>query len=120
MTIFCFEIDGIKICHVGDLGHQLESRQIAEIGKVDILLVPVGGNFTLDAETATEVYTKLAARIVIPMHYKNERCPNFPVAGVDDFIRGKSNVTRLEVSEVEFKAGVLPAAAQIVVLTPAR
>lgn len=54
------------------------------------------------------------------MHFRNDRCPNFPVAVVDDFIKGKSNVTRLEVSEVEFKAGVLPAAAQIVVLVPAR
>ena len=120
MTIFCFEVDGIRICHLGDLGHPLNDNQVAEIGKVDILLIPVGGNFTIDAKTATEVYEKLAARIVIPMHYKNARCPNFPVAGVDDFIKGKSNVTRLEVSEVEFKAGVLPAAAQIVVLTPAR
>ena len=120
MTLFCFQVDGIRVCHLGDLGHPLDNKQITEIGKVDILLVPVGGNFTIDAGVATEVYGKLAAKIVIPMHYKNARCPNFPVAGVDDFINGKSNVTRLEVSEVEFKAGVLPAAAQIVVLTPAR
>jgi len=120
MTIFCFEVDGIRICHLGDLGHQLDAKQIAEIGKVDILLIPVGGNFTIDAKTATEVYEKLAAKIVIPMHYKNARCPNFPVAGVEDFISGKSNATRLEVSQAEFKNGVLPTAPQIVVLTPAR
>ena len=120
MTMFCFQVDGIKLCHCGDLGHALDNKQIAEIGKVDILLVPVGGNFTIDARVATEIYEKLAPKIVIPMHYKNERTPNFPVATVDDFIKGKSNVTRLEVSEVEFKAGVLPAMAQIVVLTPAR
>ena len=120
MTIFCFQVDGIRICHLGDLGHLLSDRQIAEIDKVDILLIPVGGNFTIDAKTATEVYERLAAKIVIPMHYKNARCPNFPVAGVEDFITGKTNVTRLEVSQAEFKAGVLPATAQIVVLTPAR
>lgn len=120
MTMFSFQVDGIRICHLGDLGHSLDNKLIAEIGEVDILLVPVGGNFTIDAKVATEVYEGLAAKIVIPMHYKNERTPNFPVAGVDDFIKGKSNVTKLEVSEVEFKAGVLPAAAQIVVLKPAR
>ena len=120
MTLFCFQVDGIKICHLGDLGHPLSDKQAAEIGKVDILLVPVGGNFTIDAKLAAEVCGKLAAKVIIPMHYRNERCPNFPVAGIDDFIKGKSNVTRLEVSEAEFKAGVLPAAAQIVVLKPAR
>ena len=120
MIIFCFQIDGINICHLGDLGHPLDKKQIAKIGKVDILMTPMAGNFTIDAKTATEVYEKLDAKIVIPMHYRNDRCPNLPVAPVDDFINGKSNVTRLEVSEVEFKAGVLPEKAQIVVLTPAR
>jgi L-ascorbate metabolism protein UlaG (beta-lactamase superfamily) len=104
---------------LGDLGHPLDDKQIAELGRVDILLIPVGGNYTIDAKVATDIYGKLKAKIVIPMHYKNERCPKFPVAGVDDFIKGKSNVTRLEVSEADFKAGVLPALAQIVVLTPA-
>lgn len=118
-TIFCFEVDGIRVCHLGDLGHPLTDEQVAEVGKVDILLIPVGGNFTIDAKTAADTYTRLNAKVAIPMHFRNERCPNFPVATVDDFIKGKSNVTRLEVSEVEFKAGVLPAAAQIVVLTPA-
>jgi len=119
MTLFCFEVDGIKLCHLGDLGHMLNNKQIAEIGKVDILMTPMCGNFAIDAAAATEIYGKLGAKIVIPMHYKNERCPNLPAAGVDDFIKGKTNATRLEVSEAEFKAGVLPAAAQIVVMAPA-
>ena len=119
ITIFCFEVDGIRICHLGDLGHPLDDKQVAAMGRVDILMVPVGGNYTVDAKTATEIYTKLKAKIVMPMHYKNDRCPGFPVAGVDEFIKGKTNVTRLEVSEAEFKAGVLPAEAQVVVLTPA-
>lgn len=119
-TIFRFEVDGIGVCHLGDLGHSLSDKQVAEIGKVDILLVPVGGNYTIDARVAAEVCTRLAPKIIIPMHFRNDRCPSFPVAGVDDFLKGKSNVTRLEVSEAEFKAGFLPAATQIIVLTPAR
>ena len=117
--IFCFEVDAVRLCHLGDLGHPLSPRQVADVGKVDILLAPVGGNYTIDATIATEVSGKLAPKIIIPMHFKNERCSSFPVAGVDDFLKGKDNVTRLEVSEAEFKAAALPAATQIVVLKPA-
>jgi L-ascorbate metabolism protein UlaG (beta-lactamase superfamily) len=119
MTVFCFEVDGIRVCHLGDLGHALDDRQAATIGKVDILLIPVGGNFTIGAVEANQIYKKLGARIVVPMHFKNSRCPDFPVAGVEDFISGKPNVTKLEVSEAEFRADVLPIDPQIVVLTPA-
>ncbi len=118
-TIFCFEVDGIRVCHLGDLGHQLGDKEVAELGKVDILLVPVGGNFTIDAKVATEVCSKLAPKVIIPMHFRNERCSNFPVAGVDDFLQGKAGVTRLDTSEVEFKRGELPATTQIMVLKPA-
>lgn len=119
MTIYSFEVDGIRICHVGDLGHALTDKQVAEIGKVDILLIPIAGSFTIDATVATEIYTRLDAKVMIPMHYKNARTPNFTAASVDDFLKGKARVTRLDVSEAEFKAGFLPETAQIVVLTPA-
>ena len=118
--IFCFEVDGIRVCHLGDLGHPLDDKQVAEIGKVDIVLTPVGGNFTIDDRVATEVCGKLAAKVIIPMHYRNERCNSFPVAGVDDFLQGKTGVKRLDSSEVEFKQGELPATTEIIVLKPAR
>ena len=118
-VIFCFEVDGIRVCHLGDLGHPLSDKQVAELGSVDILLIPVGGNYTIDAKVATEVSGKLSAKVIIPMHYNNERCSSFPVAGVEDFLQGKAGVTRLDTSETEFKAGQLPATTQIVVLKPA-
>jgi len=118
-TIFSFKVDGIKLCHLGDLGHMLNDKQAVQLGKIDVLMIPVGGNFTIDAAVAGKVCDKLAPRLVIPMHFSNERCPHFPVAGVDDFIKGKSNVTNLEVSEMELTAGILPAAPQIVVMKPA-
>ena len=117
--IFCFEVDGIRVCHLGDLGHPLGDNQVADIGKIDILLVPVGGNYTIDAKVATDVCGKLAPKVIIPMHFRNERCSNFPVAGVDDFLQGKGNVTELDTSEKEFKQGELPATTQIMVLKPA-
>jgi len=116
--IFCFEVDGIKLCHLGDLGHQLNEKQIAELGQIDILLIPVGGYYTIDAEVAGQVSDKLAPRVIIPMHFKTAKC-DFPITGVDEFLRGKTNVTHLEVSEVEFKAEHLPTTTQIVVLIPA-
>ena len=117
--IFCFEVDGVRVCHLGDLGHTLSDKQVAELGSVDILLIPVGGNFTIDAKVATEVCGKLAPKVIIPMHFRNERSPGFPVAGVDDFLQGKTDVTRLDANETEFKQGELPATTQIMVLKPA-
>lgn len=117
-TVFCFTIDGIKLCHLGDLGHKLTPQQIADIGEVDVLLVPVGGFFTIDAKVATQVCDDLKPRVIIPMHYKTPKC-DFPIAGVDEFLSGKKDVKKLDSSEVEFKTGELPAATQIIVLQPA-
>ena len=117
--IFCFEVDGVAVCHLGDLGHPLGDKEITEVGKVDILLIPVGGNFTIDAKIATEVCNKLSPKVIIPMHYQNERCPSFPVSGVEEFLQGKAGVSRPDASEAEFKQGELPATTQIVVLQPA-
>jgi len=116
--IFCFEVDGIRVCHLGDLGHLLSDKQVAEMGTVDILLIPVGGYFTIDAKAASEVCNRLAPKVIIPMHYKTDKC-DFPIAGVDEFLRGKGDVSRLGASEVEFKQGELPATTQIIVLKSA-
>lgn len=117
-TIFCFEVDGIRVCHLGDLGHLLNDRQVTEIGTVDILFIPVGGFYTIDARAATEVCNRLKPRVIIPMHYRTEKgIPN--IAGVDDFLRGKEKVSRLDTSEVGFKREELPADTQVLVLKPA-
>ncbi len=116
-TKFCFELDGVKVCHLGDLGHLLNERQAAELGEVDILLVPVGGFYTIDAMAASQVRERLKPKVTIPMHYKTNKCA-FPISGVDEFLQGKKNVSRLDASEVELKSGKLPADTQIIVLQP--
>ena len=116
--IFCFTVDNIRICHLGDLGHLLSSGQVKEIGAVDILLIPVGGFFTIDAAAAGQVCEILAPRIAIPMHYKNSKL-DFPVAGVEPFIKGKDNVILKEASEVEYNTATLPVQSEIIVLKPA-
>lgn len=117
-TIFCFEVDGIKVCHLGDLGHQLSAQQVVELGKVDILLIPVGGFYTIDAKAAGQVCDKLTPKVIIPMHYKTDKC-GLAIASVDEFLRGKKDVSRLDASEAEFKQAELPATTQIIVLKPA-
>ena len=117
-TILCFEVDGIRVCHLGDLGHQLSAQQVAEIGKVDISLTPVGGGPTIDAKVATEVCNQLRPKVIIPMHYKTDKC-GFPALGVDKFLQGKEGISRPDVSEVEFKPGELSSSTQIIVLKSA-
>ncbi len=118
-TVFCFNVDGANLCHLGDLGHELSDSQTAEIGTVDVLFVPVGGFFTIDAGQATSVCASLRPKVVIPMHYKTEKC-DFPIDGVDRFLEGKSNVRRVNGSEMELRADELPVEMQVIVLTPAQ
>jgi L-ascorbate metabolism protein UlaG (beta-lactamase superfamily) len=114
-TMFCFEVDGMRVCHVGDLGHQLSDKQVAELGRIDILLIPVGGYYTIDAKVATQVCNQLNPKVIIPMHFKTDKCA-YPIAGVDEFLKGKEGVTRLDASEVPFKREELPTTTQIIVL----
>ena len=88
-TIFVFEAGGMRIVHLGDLGHALTQEQIRAIGPVDVLLVPVGGHFTIDAKGATEVVAQLAPRIVIPMHYKTKDANIPQLNPVHPFLAGK-------------------------------
>lgn len=69
-TIFTIETEDIKICHLGDLGHVLEEKQLDYIGEVDIVMVPVGGKYTISASQAEKVVAKLEPKMIIPMHYK--------------------------------------------------
>ena len=117
-TVFCFSIDGLNLCHLGDLGHVLSPGQVTEIGAVDILFVPVGGFFTIDATVASQVCDQLKPRIAIPMHFKTPKCA-YPIAGVEDFLKGKKGVRKVVGSEVEFEREDLPTGTEIVLLQPA-
>jgi len=117
-TVFCFTIDNFRVCHLGDLGHVLSPAQVTEIGAVDMLLVPVGGFFTIDAAVASHVCDQLKPKVVIPMHFKTPEC-GYAIAGVDDFLRGKKNVRKATANEVEFQPDKLPTATEIVLLQPA-
>lgn len=117
-TMLCFEVDGIRVCHLGDLGHVLSDSQASELGKVDVLLIPVGGYYTIDGAAASCVAEQLKPRVIIPMHFKTSKC-DYPISGVDDFLKDKKNVKKLASSEVELNMAALPATTEIIVLKPA-
>jgi L-ascorbate metabolism protein UlaG (beta-lactamase superfamily) len=114
-TIFTIKINNIQLCHLGDLGHVLSDNELAEIGPVDILFIPVGGFYTIDREEATRVTEQIKPRILIPMHFKTDKC-GFPIAPVEDFLKGKTNINRLKSSETTFEKATLPQQMEIVVL----
>jgi L-ascorbate metabolism protein UlaG (beta-lactamase superfamily) len=114
-TIFTLKIDNIQLCHLGDLGHLLSDKELAEIGPVDILLIPVGGFFTIDPKEATRVAEQIKPKILIPMHFKTAKC-GFPIAPVEDFLKGKTNSKRPKASEATFDKATLPQQMEIVVL----
>jgi L-ascorbate metabolism protein UlaG (beta-lactamase superfamily) len=116
-TVFKMTIDGIKIVHLGDLGHPLSDQAVKNIGAVDILFVPVGGYFTIDAAAAETVIEKLNPKIVVPMHFKTEKC-GFPIASVNEFTKNKQ-IKEFD-SEFEMNKENLPGIITTYVLTPAK
>jgi len=117
-TIFCFTVDGIALCHLGDLGHLLSQEQVDSLGSVDILFIPVGGVFTINVAEASQLCTQLRPKVIIPMHFKTPKCV-YPISDVNIFLEGKKKVRQWDKSEIEFQAGKLPAESEIIVLPPA-
>jgi L-ascorbate metabolism protein UlaG (beta-lactamase superfamily) len=119
-TVFCMKVDGIRICHLGDLGHELSGREQAEFGEVDVLMIPVGGFYTIDAREATKVAAALRPKLVLPMHYKTPVL-DFPITGVDAFVAAVEAaytwpVRRRDKTEIEFGRATLPGGTEVWVL----
>lgn len=118
-SIYVFSLDGIRFCHLGDLGPVLSPLTIEQIGEVDVLFVPVGGHFTIGPETATRVCEQLKPKIIIPMHY---RMPGLaamfdPLKTVDVFLEGKKNIKRMNGPSIDIEESKLPKEATILVMT---
>lgn len=101
-TIFCFEMDGIKFCHCGDLGHLLTEKQAESIGPVDVLFIPVGGVFTINSKDAKQVIEAIKPSVVIPMHYHVGGL-SISVDSIDSFLDGLPEEDVLGVgNEIDF------------------
>jgi len=85
-TFFVVEAEGLRIGHAGDLGHVPDAKQLKQIGRLDVLLLPVGGYYTIDPETALEVRNLLQPTVMIPMHYRTKYDEDMPIASLADFL----------------------------------
>jgi L-ascorbate metabolism protein UlaG (beta-lactamase superfamily) len=87
-AMWVIDMDGFHIVHLGDLGQtELDDKQLQQLGTPDILMIPVGGNFTIDGRQARAIMGQLKPRLVIPMHYRTDRTPaNLNLAPVDTFL----------------------------------
>ena len=83
--IFKFRMDGLDVCHLGDIGESCTAELLEQILPIDILLIPVGGKYTIDGEQAREYVDRIMPAIVIPMHYKTKEL-NLDIEKPDDFI----------------------------------
>lgn len=72
--IFKYRLDGVEVCHLGDIGQECNSKILDAIGSTNVLIIPVGGTYTIDAEAAKDYVDKIMPEIVIPMHYKTPDC----------------------------------------------
>jgi len=105
--IFHFTMDDIRFCHLGDLGHLLDQQTVESIGPIDILFIPIGGTFTLDAQQAWEVINILQPKIVVPMHYKIGGL-SLPIASIDPFLeQNKYRVLKVG-NEIDIEKEDLP------------
>jgi L-ascorbate metabolism protein UlaG (beta-lactamase superfamily) len=116
--IFSFTVDEITICHLGDLGHILSQSEVEAIGAVDLLMIPVGGFYTIDSKEASQVAGQLNPSIIIPMHFKTDKC-ELPITPIDEFTKGKARVKVMNASEISLDKGKLPKETEIIVLQPA-
>jgi L-ascorbate metabolism protein UlaG (beta-lactamase superfamily) len=115
-TIFVFELDGVRVAHLGDFGQRaLRDEQATAIGAVDLLFVPVGGGVTIDAEQADAVVERLGPRWIVPMHYRTHRVDFLDTA--DAFLERMANVVRLE--SPAFDTAALPADAPLTIVPAA-
>ncbi len=116
--IYTIFLDGMKVCHLGDLGHLLDDKMISEIGLVDILLVPVGGVFTINPEQAVKVTRSLEPSIVIPMHYKTSAHDEKvfgELATLKDFLQAYGAEVEPE-EKLSIKKSQLPEEMELIVL----
>ena len=116
-VIFKFRMDGIDVCHLGDLGEACSSDLIETILPVDVLLIPVGGTYTVDAEMAKEYVDRIMPDIVIPMHYRTRDC-KLDIDKVDEFIKlfDEESVEEVDGNSVELSRIDLTGETKIIVL----
>ncbi len=115
-SIFLVEIAGLRIVHMSDIGQIPSPAVLDSLGQVDLLFVPVGGNFSIDAKEATEIVTRLKPSVVVPIHYKTDVTASWPISDEQDFVRGKPGVKSVG-QQVKISKDTLPEETEIWVMS---
>ena len=102
-----FEIDGLKVVHMGDQGCMPDDRALAAIADADVMLIPVGGTYTVDAQGAKAIVDAAKPACVVPMHVKTKRCP-YPIAPVTAFLAAMGAQDAQAHCEIELAKGNVP------------
>ncbi len=113
-NIYRFSIDSITIAHLGDLGHEIGEELLKELGTIDLLLIPIGGIYTIDSVQAIRVVKSINPKIVIPMHYKTDKL-RFDLEPVDNFLKYFDNVN-IRRNEIEITRDMLRGSTKVIVL----
>ena len=115
--MYTIYIDEVRVAHLGDLGHELSKRQIEQLNGIDVLLVPVGGGYTIGPEQAAKVVVEIQPGIVVPMHYKIKGLVSSfdQLREVEEFLKQVGDEGRREEKLVVSK-GMIPEQTEYVVL----
>jgi len=115
--MYAFSLEGIRLAHLGDLGAPLDKDQREALSDVEVLFIPVGGHFTIDAACAAEIARSLSAlRVVIPMHFKTDRIADWPIATVEEFASLMDNVRHVGSSAIEVTRASMPEKREVWIL----
>lgn len=114
-TVFLFDFDGLTVCHLGDLGHVPDQKQVEALSDVDVLLIPVGGTHSLEVSKAAEVISLVEPRVVIPMHYKTP-LEKDRLEGVEKFFKEMGLAPIPPQAELSVTRSGLPDETEVVVL----
>jgi L-ascorbate metabolism protein UlaG (beta-lactamase superfamily) len=113
---YLMEIDGVAVCHLGDIGHVLSNEQAEEMGNVDILLLPVGGVATINAAMAAEIIRKLEPKVVIPMHYQTPKTDR-ELEPVENFLKEMGQSLVEPKPKLTISKSNLPISTQVILLS---
>jgi L-ascorbate metabolism protein UlaG (beta-lactamase superfamily) len=113
---YLMEIDGVAVCHLGDIGHVLSNEQAEEMGNVDVLLLPVGGASTINAAMAAEIIRKLEPKVVIPMHYQTPKTDR-ELEPVENFLKEMGQSLVEPKPKLTISKSNLPLSTQVILLS---
>ncbi|OGO60437.1 MAG: lactamase [Chloroflexi bacterium RBG_19FT_COMBO_48_23] len=114
-TVYLLEMDGMVLCHLGDLGHLPSSEFVEDAGDIDVLFLPVGGVSTIGGSTAAEIVRRLTPKVVIPMHYKTAALTK-ELEPVDKFLKEAGVKEKVSQAKLSVSRSNIPASTQVVIL----